>query len=294
MFTMMNNARLTVGLQGYAVAERAYQHAVHYARERLQSRSMTGPSSGPVAIIHHADVRRMLMTMKAHIHAARLLTFYAVAAYDRSLAETDPEIRSQHAARVALLTPLVKAWGSDTGVDVTNTALQVFGGMGYIEETGAAQFYRDARIAPIYEGTNGIQAIDFVGRKVCKDRGAEMGRLVRDLRDLVMSGPEVLRVSLNRALDSLEETTSWILAAQPEDAYAGAYAYTQHAAITTAGVLSAYSSAHDFEGGDPVALRTYQVVAQYFTDSVLPHVHALEQNIRNGAKALQDFPEENF
>ena len=294
MFTMMNNARLTVGLQGYAVAERAYQHAARYARERLQSQSIKNPSQGPVVIIQHPDVQRMLMTMKARVHAARLLTFYAIMAYDRSLAEKDRATGTQHTARTSLLTPLVKIWGTDAGVEVTGIALQVFGGMGYIEETGAAQFYRDARIGPIYEGTNGIQAIDFVGRKVRKDQGAEMKRLINDLRCLTQKCSKDFHTPLTRALNSLETVTSWALSATLRDAYAGAYAYAHHAAITISATLSAFSAAHDCVHNDPLASKTYHTLSQHFIESTLPHVHAFEQTIQNGAKAFDVLPEEAF
>src|SRR3712207_4712165 len=173
MFTMMNNARLNVGLQGVSIAERATQAAVAYARERVQ-----GTRGGePARIIEHPDVRRMLLRMKALTQAARALTYYAFGQVDRgSLGDADAT------ARADLLTPLVKAYCTDVGVEVASLGIQVHGGMGFIEETGAAQHYRDARIAPIYEGTNGIQAADLVGRKIGLEGGAVFSRLIAEIR----------------------------------------------------------------------------------------------------------------
>ncbi|MDP6897448.1 MAG: acyl-CoA dehydrogenase family protein, partial [Rhodospirillales bacterium] len=161
MFTMMNNERLSVGLQGVGVSERAYQHALAYARERIQSRKIDGGSPEPVAIIEHPDVRRMLLDMKAQTEATRALAYYVAAELDAAERHADADRRTAAQARVDLLTPVVKAWGSDTSIDVTSTGIQIHGGMGFIEETGAAQYYRDARITTIYEGTNGIQANDL-------------------------------------------------------------------------------------------------------------------------------------
>lgn len=178
MFTMMNNARLSVGLQGVAIAERAYQHAVWYAKDRVQGRSFE--TGGRVSIIHHPDVRRMLMTMKSKVMAGRALTYSAAMALDG--AEKGDE-RAQ--ARANLLTPIVKGWCTDMAVEVASIGVQVFGGMGFIEETGAAQFFRDARILPIYEGTNGIQAMDLVFRKVIADKGHAVTEYIAEMRGFV-------------------------------------------------------------------------------------------------------------
>ncbi len=174
MFTMMNNARMAVGLQGVAIAERAYQQAAAYAKSRVQSRALTGKAPGPVAIVEHPDVRRMLLDMKSKVEAARALTYSAHLSLDLAGKATDPAVKAKHQARVDLLTPVVKAWSTDIGVDVASTGVQIHGGMGFIEETGAAQHYRDARILPIYEGTNGIQANDLVFRKIGRDGGAAL------------------------------------------------------------------------------------------------------------------------
>src|SRR5688572_31980727 len=177
MFTMMNNARLNVGLQGVSIAERALQAAVGYARERVQGARAGSPSREPVRIVEHPDVRRMLLRMKALTQAARALAYYTAGQTDRA-GLGDEAAR----ARADLLTPLLKAYGTDIGVEVTSLGVQVHGGMGYVEETGAAQHYRDARISPIYEGTNGIQAADLVGRKIGLEGGAVVRELLADIR----------------------------------------------------------------------------------------------------------------
>ena len=179
MFTMMNNARLSVGLEGLALAERSYQAALAYARERVQGRRRNGGADRPAAIIEHPDVRRMLVTMKAQVEAMRALAYTAAAALDRAQREPDPARRPAAEGRLHLLIPLVKAWCTDLGFEIASSALQVHGGMGYIEETGIAQHLRDARIAMIYEGTNGIQAQDLVGRKLRMADGAPARRAVR-------------------------------------------------------------------------------------------------------------------
>ena len=171
MFVMMNAARFQVGMQGIAVADRAYQQAVAYAKDRVQSRDVAG-SSGPVAIIRHPDVRRMLMTMRAQVEAARAIAYVTAAAYDVAHHHPEPAVRKQNQAFYEYLVPVVKGWSTELSIDVASLGVQVHGGMGFIEETGAAQHYRDARILTIYEGTTAIQANDLVGRKTVRDGGA--------------------------------------------------------------------------------------------------------------------------
>jgi len=183
MFSMMNNARLTVGLQGVAIAERSYQLARDYAKERPQG---IAPGESELGmIIKHPDVRRMLMTMRALTEATRALTYVACASTDYQEKHPDEDVRKHHKARAALLTPVVKGWSTEVGLEVTSIGVQVHGGMGFIEETGAGQYYRDARILPIYEGTNGIQALDLVVRKTLFDQGAAMDSLLQEMRALV-------------------------------------------------------------------------------------------------------------
>jgi alkylation response protein AidB-like acyl-CoA dehydrogenase len=232
MFTMMNAARLNVGMEGVAVAEAAYQKALAYAKERKQSG----------LIIDHPDVRRMLMTMKAHIQAARAICYATAVAADRG-----------DKAREDLLTPLAKARGTDVGVEVTSLGVQVHGGMGFVEEGGAAQFYRDARIAPIYEGTNGIQAIDLYGRKLLGDRGEAMGLLIAEAKATASAHhPKLLA-----ATEALEDATAYMLSAPREDALAGAYAYLQLASDVVGGMLLVQGSARNADPEQARVLRFY-------------------------------------
>ena len=180
MFTMMNHARLGVGLEGVAVAERAYQQARDYARERVQGK--VPGQKGRVAIIQHADVRRMLLTMKSYIEAMRSIAYVTAADLDISMRHADADTRAQHQARVELMTPVVKGWSTEIGQLLTSLGIQIHGGMGYAEETGAAQYLRDARITTIYEGTTGIQANDLVARKILRDGGASLMALLADMR----------------------------------------------------------------------------------------------------------------
>jgi 3-(methylthio)propanoyl-CoA dehydrogenase len=217
MFTMMNNARLNVGLQGVAIAERAYQQARDFARQRVQGKPAGAKSDGPLPIVHHADVRRMLLDMRAGVEAARALAYTVAAGIDRARHHPDAAERERRQRRVDLLIPVVKAWCTDLGVEVASTGVQVHGGMGYIEETGAAQHLRDARIAPIYEGTNGIQANDLAARKLGRDRGAAAKALIAEMRGLdrelaAAPGDDLaqIRRHLAAGLDALASATDWM------------------------------------------------------------------------------------
>src|SRR6202049_4195200 len=218
MYTMMNEARQKVGLQGLGIAERAYQGARDYAKERVQGRPAGQRSGDRVAIIHHPDVRRMLLTMKSQIEAMR--AFGYVLAADADLAHKHPDAaeRDRHRKRVDLLTPVLKGWCTELGVDIASLGVQVHGGMGFIEETGATQYLRDARIAPIYEGTTGIQAGDLVTRKLAANGGASVWALLDELSGIVKqvedSNDPALRITcakLRDALASLERTSRWLL-----------------------------------------------------------------------------------
>src|SRR5438105_3909453 len=232
MFTTMNNARLSVGLEGIGVAERALQKAGQFPRERVQGREAVNGSVKPAPIIRHPDVRRMLLTIRAPTEAARALAYFAAGKLDIAKRDPDAEKRREAQALVDLLVPVVKGWGTEVGSEVASLGVQVHGGMGYIEETGAAQYMRDARIAEIYEGTNGIQANDLIGRKLTRDGGeiakgfiASMRAIYRDLAD---AGDELapLRSALVTGVDALDHATSWILAQpDPRDAAAGAMSY---------------------------------------------------------------------
>ena len=215
MFTMMNNARLSVGHQGVSLGERAYQQAVAYATDRVQGRA--SGVEGRAAIIHHSDVKRMLMQMRALTEGGRAMSYYAIAAEDRSSHHPDEQIRSQSAQMVELLTPLVKGWCTEVAMESTSLGVQVHGGMGFIEETGAAQHMRDARILPIYEGTNGIQALDFIGRKCLRDGGQAVQVLLADMQATVdqlatAHGSTVnLRNRLRHSVEQCQEALNYVL-----------------------------------------------------------------------------------
>ena len=249
MFTMMNEARLAVGLQGVAIAERVLQQALQYARDRKQGRG-DGPNAPPsVSIMEHADVRRMLLTMRSLTRAARAICYATAIALDRSHHEKDVSRRKAAQERAALLTPLSKAFSTDIGIEVASLGVQVHGGMGFIEETGAAQHYRDARIAAIYEGTNGIQSIDLVTRKLPLSGGETVKAFIAELRDIVRSvqatndpafGATATR--LTEALDALDRATAWSMARLVPDAkavLAGATPYLRLFASATGGCLLA-------------------------------------------------------
>ena len=215
MFTMMNNARLSVGHQGVSLGERAYQQAVAYATDRVQGRA--SGVEGRAAIIHHSDVKRMLMQMRALTEGGRAMSYYAIAAEDRSSHHPDEQVRAQSAQMVELLTPLVKGWCTEVAMESTSLGVQVHGGMGFIEETGAAQHMRDARILPIYEGTNGIQALDFIGRKCLRDGGEAVKVLLADMQATVdqlaaAHGSVVnLRNRLRHSVEQCQEALNYVL-----------------------------------------------------------------------------------
>nr|WP_295659515.1 acyl-CoA dehydrogenase [Polymorphobacter sp.] len=302
MFTMMNHARINVGLQGVAIAERATQGAVAYARDRVQS-ARFGAGGAPVRIIEHADVRRMLMTMRSTTEAARALTYYTAAAVDRAHAGGD----TAAAGLADLLTPVTKAYCTDIGVEMASIGIQVFGGMGFVEETGAAQHLRDARIAPIYEGTNGIQALDLVGRKLGMDGGTHWKALFaevrQDIRDLPPRGDlGLLRPYLEDALAALESATVWLTGNRGEalsDTAAGATPYLRMFGITIGGWLMARQAvvAHERLAageGDAVFLRAKIATARFFAEQVLPQATALLGPVTRGAELLYAIPEEAF
>jgi alkylation response protein AidB-like acyl-CoA dehydrogenase len=227
MFSMMNNARLAVGHQGVSVSERAYQQAVAYASERVQGKVQGIEGRAP--IIHHPDVKRMLMQMSALTEGGRAMSFYTIAAEDRSLHHSDPQIQALNARLVEVMTPLVKGWCTEASMEVTSLGVQVHGGMGFVEETGAAQHMRDARILPIYEGTNGIQALDFIGRKCLRDGGEGVRYLITAMRETLsgyrtqqVEGLDLLANSLENAISQCEDALNYVLAT-PEQSTIVAY-----------------------------------------------------------------------
>jgi 3-(methylthio)propanoyl-CoA dehydrogenase len=308
MFTMMNNARLQVGLQGVAIAERAYQQARDYARNRVQSRELGGQSAASVPIIRHPDVRRMLLTMRALTEASRALTYTAAAALDLSKHHPDPAERARHQARVDLLTPVVKAWSTDIGVEVASLGVQVHGGMGFIEETGAAQHYRDARITPIYEGTNGIQANDLVFRKLGRDRGAaarafldEIAASLPSLGAVAGDHGRALCDQLAAGHAALGNATTVILeqaVADPRAAAAAAVPYLQLFGTVAGGYLTsraAVAAASALaESGDSEFHRAKILTARFYADHILSRASAFADTVKRAAPSVLGFSEDAF
>ncbi|HVJ54657.1 MAG TPA: acyl-CoA dehydrogenase [Aliidongia sp.] len=306
MFTMMNSARLNVGLQGIAISERAYQQARDYAMNRVQGKPLGARGDGPFPIIHHPDVRRMLLTIKTRTSAARGLAYFAAASIDKARHLPDPEARAAAQAQADLLIPLVKAWSTDLGVENTSLAVQIHGGMGFIEETGVAQHYRDARIAPIYEGTNGIQALDLLGRKVARDRGAAAGRFIGLMRELssklgAQPGDDLatIRMALDHALNAVERATGEMVTAFAEDsarAAAGAVPYLNLFAVTAGGwVLATEALAAQRRlterDGDPGFNEAKLVGARFYAEQFLMAAAASLPAITGGATILAMPPE---
>jgi alkylation response protein AidB-like acyl-CoA dehydrogenase len=301
MFTMMNNARLNVGLQGVAIAERAYQQARDFARIRVQGRPLgAAADGGKLPIIHHPDVRRMLLSMRTATEAMRALAYYAAAMIDRARADPDPRRRADAQRRAELLIPVAKAWCSDMGVAVASTGIQVHGGMGYIEETGAAQHLRDARIAPIYEGTNGIQANDLVGRKLARDQGEAVAALCADIAatiaglDAAQGAPlALISALLRRGLAALETATRFLVDADGAVAAAGSVPYLRLTGTVCAGWqmarLALAASARLAAGaGDPVFLHAKIATAQFYAMHFLAKAPGHLEGIR-AAAAILDF-----
>jgi alkylation response protein AidB-like acyl-CoA dehydrogenase len=289
MFTMMNSERLLVGVQGVAIAERAYQTALAYARTRVQGQPIGMPRGGPTPpIIHHPDVRRMLLSMRAQTEAARALAYYAGAAIDA--AHHDP--KAQH--RADLLIPVVKAWCSDKGIEIASTGIQVHGGMGYIEETGAAQHLRDARIAAIYEGTNGIQAGDLVGRKLGRDKGEAARELFAEIAASLgdFTGATTgLRQPLADGLIALEDATAWLVEAEPAFAAAGAVPYLNLFGTVAAGWLMARLALAAQQGSHPLAAAKL-ATARFFAEQILAAVPGLLPAIKGGSTVLGFEPDQ--
>jgi 3-(methylthio)propanoyl-CoA dehydrogenase len=282
MFTMMNNARLSVGLEGLAIAERAYQDAVQYALERVQSRPVAG---GPGdTIVGHPDVRRTLLFMRSHIEAMRGLTYLNAKATDLSRHHPDADERTRAREMADLLTPLSKAWCTDLGVELTSMAIQIFGGMGFVEETGVAQHYRDARIAPIYEGTNGIQALDLIGRKLPMRGGA----VVSELLDTI----EATDARLVDAVRAVRAATDWIVAhaSTPVEAMAGATPYLRALATTVGGWMLA-RQAQAAVGSDAYS-EAKRSTASFYIDNVLPTVAGLCAQAMSGSHTIMSVPAE--
>jgi len=287
MFTMMNRARLAVGLQGVGIAECATQQALAYARDRRQGRVPGMKSAESAPIIAHPDVRRMLLTMRALTQAARAICYSTAMAIDRGERGSDDNARQAAQAQASLLTPLAKAFSTDIGNEVASLGVQVHGGMGYIEETGAAQLFRDARIAPIYEGTNGIQAIDLVTRKLPLAGGGTVAAHLDELRGVVReldasNDPAFgwTAVRLGDAVESLSRATDWLLSRldkEPDAALAGASPYLRLFGLATGGCLLAKEALAAIRLGGDAAARL--AVARFFAESIAVGAGGLERTV---------------
>ncbi len=306
MFIMMNAARFAVGIQGLSVSERAYQKAVSYARDRIQSRDLAG-SPGPVAIIHQPDVRRMLMSMRAQIEAARALSYVAAATSDAAHFSDDEATRKSNQAFYEYLVPIVKGWITEMSIDVTSTGVQVHGGMGFIEETGAAQHYRDARILPIYEGTTAIQANDLVGRKTVRDGGAVAKGIIAQVRQTVaeLQGDAQLQpiaARLADAADALEQVVEYVVANVKSDikaVFAGSVPYLKMAGVVLGGWQMARAAA--IAGGklksgegDGKFYEAKLATARFYAEQILPQALAYRTAIVDGGAAVMAMAEEQF
>jgi acyl-CoA dehydrogenase len=300
MFTMMNSARLNVGVQGVAIAERAFQQALAYAKERRQGRALGETDEGMSPIARHPDVLRMLMTMKALTAAARAICFVTAESIDRSRRAADRAERDKASERASLLTPVAKAFSTDIANEVASLGIQVHGGMGYIEETGAAQHLRDARIASIYEGTNGIQAIDLVQRKLGLSEGDTVRREIAGMREVIgvlresnAAGFGEMDLCLTEAVDALEGATAFMLeasAARPNEALAGATPYLRLFAIARSGTLLARGAlaAHRLSnaGNSDPLLAARIASARYFAENIAPAAHGLVREVTRGAASV--------
>jgi Acyl-CoA dehydrogenases len=317
MFTMMNLARLAVGIEGLAIAERAYQQARAYARERVQGRAVGGTEEQRITIIHHPDVRRMLLTMKAQVEAMRALAYWAAATLDKSHHHPDAAERARYQSLVELLTPLVKGWCTELGVETASLGIQVHGGMGYIEETGASQHLRDARITTIYEGTTGIQANDLVGRKIVRNEGLMVRAFIEDLRALnrelsqASSAPfdyaqgralGAMSLALTEGINALATATDWILASNAQDPRLPAAASVHYLRLmgTVAGgwqMARAALKAHQKLAAGEDKRRFYAgkiATARFYADQILPQAGALLVAITRGSSAVMALDEDQF
>jgi acyl-CoA dehydrogenase len=302
MFIMMNAARLSVGVQGLAQSERALQQALDWARSRKQGRPADGSEPGPVALIQHPDVKRMLLSMKSRVEAMRALAYTAGLALDVAHHDTDAHKRQVAMLRAELLTPIVKAWCTEIAIEVTSLGIQVHGGMGYVEETGAAQFLRDVRVAAIYEGTTGIQSNDLVGRKLGRDRGAAMATLLKELLEGlndVRATDVPTKVAKNAAIEALvtlRDTTDWLLqlhGESPARALAVSVPYLMLCGTVLGGALLARSAglataALAAGSGDADFYKGKLQTARYYAEQVLPAAVGLARVVKTGSTSVAD------
>jgi len=300
MFTMMNHARLSVGLEGVAVGERAYQHALEYAKTRVQGREIGQRGGDRVTIIHHPDVRRMLMSMRSQTEAMRALAYFAAATLDKAKHHPDAQERRRHQGLLDLLTPVVKGWCTEQGVEVASTGIQVHGGMGFIEETGATQYLRDARITTIYEGTTGIQANDLVGRKVGMEKGTTAFGVIRMMRgtesQLAAAGEAAaaMQAGLKEAVDQLDGATRWIVETFPSNPKAVAAVSVPYLKLfgTVAGgwmmarAALAAGAALRQPDADRDFLEGKLATARFYAEHELPRAATLAREVTRGAASV--------
>jgi acyl-CoA dehydrogenase len=305
MFTMMNHARLEVGMQGVGIAERAYQRALAYAKERVQGNA---PGiEGRVTIIHHPDVRRMLMQMRSLTEAGRALAYISAAEYDRAHKEPSEQERAKHRRRVDLLTPVAKAWSTETSQEVASLGIQVHGGMGFIEETGAAQYLRDARILTIYEGTTGIQGLDLMGRKIIRDKGMALAELIAEMSafslELESGGADLTVIAgpFARSLKAFEEVSHWFLQEASNDVdLAGSISvsYLMMMGNLVCGWLMARAAVaakqHLDAGADDEFYRNKIKTATFFAEHILSRCEGLKYSVQAGSGSIMSIAIEEF
>ena len=298
MFIMMNAARYAVGLQGIAVADRAYQKAVQYARDRVQSRPVDGSMNTSAAIIHHPDVKRMLMTMRAYTEGCRAMASAAAAAFDAAHEHPDAQTRKTNQAFYEFMVPLVKGYSTEMSLEVTSLGVQVHGGMGFIEETGAAQHYRDAKILTIYEGTTAIQANDLVGRKTSRDGGAlakgiaaQIEQTEAELAKRTDVNAQAVLKRLSAARLAFLDVVDYIAAntrSNPNAAFAGSVPYLMLAGNLMAGWQLARSllAAQDNMAEDPAFMQAKVVTARFYADHILSKATGVRDSIVEGAEGV--------
>ncbi len=308
MFIMMNAARYAVGVQGIAIAERAYQQAVAYANDRVQSRPVDGSTKGAATIVHHPDVQRMLMTMRAHTEGCRAMASSAASAYDTAHHHPDAEVREQHQALYEFMVPVVKGYCTEMSLEATSLGIQVHGGMGFIEETGAAQYYRDARILPIYEGTTGIQANDLVGRKTVRDGGRTARAIAEAVEktesELAESGSEaaqVMTLRLAAARHAFLEVVDFMCEygkSQPNAAYAGSVPYLMLAGKLLSGwtlARSLLAAEQMIERGEDTGFAQAKIaIARFYAEHVLATLPGQRDAIVEGAQSVMALSAEQF
>lgn len=309
MFIMMNAARYAVGMEGVAIAERAYQHAVAYAKERVQSRPVDGSVAGSATIIHHPDIRRMLMTMRAYTEACRAMALTGAASFDAAHQHPDAEVRKVNQAFYEFLVPLIKGYSTEMSQEVASLGVQVHGGMGFIEETGAAQYYRDSKILTIYEGTTAIQANDLVGRKTARDGGQVAKGIASQIeateKALIASGTEGARslaINLEKARKAFLDVVDFVVGTSksaPNDVFAGSVPYVMLAGNLVAGwqmgrALLAAQELLTAGSGDKAFLEAKVTTARFYGEHILVKTSALRDEILHGGASVMALPLDSF